>query len=116
MNNHDDYVQILKQGGRPVFAVLSYEKYLHLTGQFGDDSENVYVPNAVAEMVLFDDLSLITAWRRYLKISQRELACRLTVTQSAVAQMEKANTKPHQKTLNNIARALRIMPEQLVMW
>ncbi|EGQ8054294.1 TPA: helix-turn-helix domain-containing protein [Vibrio parahaemolyticus] len=110
MKTHTDNVQIIKQGGAPAFAVLPYDEYLELIG--GDD-ENVYIPHEVAEMVLGDDVSLITAWRKYLKMSQTELANKMGITQGAVAQMEKADSKPHQRTLKNAAKAMGILPEQL---
>ncbi len=113
MKGHTDNVQIIKQGGHPAFAVLPYNEYLELIG--GDDDENVYIPHDVAEMVLTDEVSLITAWRKYLKMSQLELANKMGITQGAVAQMEKVDSKPHKKTIKNVARAMGILPEQLVL-
>ncbi len=112
MKAHIDNVQIIEQGGHPAFAVLPYDDYLQLVGQKDKDND-IYFPHEVAMMVAIDEFSPIKAWRKYLKMSQVELANKMGITQGAVAQIESSNSKPQEKTLKNAAKAMGIMPEQL---
>lgn len=104
-------VQIINQNGKPAFAVLPYADYLELMSRC--DEDDTYVPHEVAEMVLLEDASYLTAWRKYLKVSQKTLAERMGVTQAAVSQMEKIGANPHRKTLEKAAEALGITVAQL---
>jgi len=55
---------------------------------------------------------MVAAWRRYLGLTQVQVAKRIGITQSAYAQQEAAR-KPRQATLDKIATALGITVEQL---
>ena len=57
--------------------------------------------------------NLVKAWRKHLGLSQAELAVRAGVTQSALSQMEKAGVRPQRATLDKLAAALALRPEQL---
>ncbi len=109
MNVHTD-VQIIRQGGKPAFAVVPYDKWLELTGS---EDENIYIPHEVVGYQLKEDLSLIAAWRKHLKITQKELAAKTGMTQPAIAQIEKTDSKPQEKTLEKIALAMGLDVEQL---
>lgn len=87
-------IQIIKQNGKPAFAVVPYDKWLELTG--GDD-ESVYIPHEVVGYQLKQNLSLIAAWRKHLKITQKELAERTGISQPAIAQIEKTARRPKEK-------------------
>lgn len=105
MKIHTD-VQIINQAGKPAFAVIPYDHYLELTNRHRE--EQVYIPNEVVGLQIEQGLSLLAAWRTYKGLSQLELAERLSVSQSAVAQMEKPGTKPRDKTLQKVAAALGV--------
>lgn len=111
MKAHTNDVQIIKQGGKAAFAVLPYETYLSLIGE--TDDSNVYFPEEVANMVLLEEVSLLAAWRKHLKVSQAELAKRMGVTQGTISQMERPDSKPQRATIEKAAKALGITPEQL---
>ncbi|NHB93897.1 helix-turn-helix domain-containing protein [Photorhabdus cinerea] len=112
MKTHTDEVQIIRQGNKPVFAVLPYDHYLELAGR--EKGENVYIPHEVVGLQVKKGLSLIAAWRTYKGISQQQLADKLGISQPAIAQIEKvgANTQP--KTLQKVADALGISFEQVI--
>jgi len=103
-------VQIIKQGGRPAFAVLPYDEYLKLTNQQDDQ---VYIPHDVVGFQLREQCSLITAWRKYKNITQGELAKATGITQPALSQIENPDSKPQTATLEKIAAALGISAAQL---
>jgi len=104
-------VQIIRQEGRPVFAVLPYHQYLALAGQVADT--DVYIPHEVIGLCVEKGMSLLAAWRTYKGLSQSELAERMGITQPSVAQMERAGAKLQKRTLEKAATALSVQPEQL---
>lgn len=108
MKTHTD-VQIIRQGGKPAFAVIPYEQYIRML----EDDKSTYVPNEVITLQFVDGLSMIAAWRTYKKMSQQALADKMGVSQPAVAQMEKSDTKPRRTTLEKAAMALGITLEHL---
>ena len=110
MATHTD-VQIIKQGGTPAFAVIPYEHYLELVGR--DEDGEVYIPDEIVGLCIQEELSLIAAWRTYKKMTQSDLATSIGVTQSAIAQIEKLGSKPQRRTLEKIAKALKVQVEQL---
>jgi len=109
MNVHTD-IQIIRQGGKPAFAVVPYDKWLELTGS---EDENIYIPHEVVGYQLKEGLSLIAAWRKHLKITQKELAAKTGITQPAIAQIEKPDSKPQEKTIQKIAAAMGLSVEQV---
>jgi len=70
------------------------------------------IPNEVVGMVVNEDTTMVAAWRRYLGLTQAQVAERIGISQSAYAQQEAAR-KPRQTTLHKIATALGITVEQL---
>ena len=103
-------VQIIKQGGQPAFAVLPYDEYLKLTGQQDD---RVYIPHDVVGIQLMEQCSLLTAWRKHKRMTQAELARKVGITQAALSQIERPDSKPQMATLEKIAAALGVEVEQL---
>ncbi len=110
MSEHTE-VQIIRQGGRPAFAVVPYDQWLALTGKKRD--EDVYLPHEVVGLQLKGN-SLIAAWRKYRGLSQKTLGEMLGVTQAAVAQMEKGGANLQDKTLARMAEALGATVDQLM--
>ncbi len=104
-------VQIIKQAGRPVFAVLPYDQYLKLTQQSAESE--IYIPHEVIGLCIEKGLSLLAAWRTYKGLSQSELAERMGITQPGIAQMERPGAKLQRRTLEKVATALGVHPEQL---
>lgn len=109
--------QIIKSGDQPLFAVIPYEEYERMCRQLAiaqKREENVSIPLDVAEKHLLEGVPLIRAWRLYLQKTQTEVAAAIGITQSAYSQMENAE-KNHWETLEKIAAAMGIQPEQLVL-
>jgi len=75
--------------------------------------DDLTYPHEVAMKIAIESKSPIQAWREYLKISQKEMAKRMRITQSAVSQIEKADAKPQKATIEKAARALKINPALL---
>lgn len=107
MNAPTENVQIISgQDGRPAFVVIPYADYV------ASHPRDDLIPNDVVGMVVKEDSTLITAWRRHLGLTQAEVAERIGISQSAYAQQESAN-KPRKATREKIAKALGITPQQL---
>ena len=107
-------VQIVRNDGVPVAAVLPWREYKRLVAL--DDSSKVMtagIPHKVVEMVVSGD-SPIKAWRRHLGLTQVQAAAKIGVTQGAYAQMEKTR-KSQEATLRKVAAAFTIDFDQLDM-
>jgi DNA-binding XRE family transcriptional regulator len=111
MKEHINY-QILKQNGRPMFAVILYSDFQTLLEQPKEESN---IPHKIAKMIAIDEVSPIKAWRIYLRKTQAELAFAIGVKQPAITQMERQGAKLHNKTLKKIAAALGITENQLIL-
>ncbi|HGE8268060.1 TPA: helix-turn-helix transcriptional regulator [Aeromonas hydrophila] len=106
-------VQFIFQDGEPKFAVIPYYQYLALTNWNDKDAEG-FIPQEVRELQSRKKISLLAAWRVYKGVSQKELAQRLGVSPSAVAQVERVGGSPQKKTLQRIAAVLDLRVAQLV--
>ncbi|HIF03045.1 MAG TPA: XRE family transcriptional regulator [Nitrospinaceae bacterium] len=105
MNTPIDF-QVIEENGKPAFAVIPYKEFLRLV------EPEPTIPHEVVSMTIREELSLITAWRKYMGLSQVEVAKRMGITQAALSQIEHAErNKP--KTLKQIAKALDLTIEQL---
>ena len=102
---------IYNPDGKPAFVVLAYDDYLRLTGRSWVP-EGDGVPHEVVKMTLGGKMSQARAWREYLGLTQEEVAARLDISQSALAQIEQAK-RPRTTTLEKLAVALGIRLEQL---
>ena len=108
-------VQILRNNGKPTWAILPYEQYEEMERRLAISKaqEEVSYPIDVAEMHAMKGYSLIKAWRIYLHKTQKELAAALNITQGAFSQIEKSDHN-QAETIRRIAKVLNIQPEQLV--
>lgn len=108
-------VQIIQQGGKPAFVVIPYDEYMATFGDLEQHKANPdnTVPHEVMRYVLREDYTLARAWREYLGLTQEEVANRMGITQSALAQMETVS-KPRKATRQKLAKALGINIEQLI--
>jgi len=110
MNVHTNNVQVIRQGGKPVFAVIPYEDYLQLTSQKAD---NATIPHEVVGMLIEKDWNLVKAWRKHMGISQKVLAKKVGISQPTLSQMERSDNL-RDSTLEKMAMAMGLHPEQLV--
>ena len=83
-------------------------KFRRMSGGFTPGT----VPNAVVGTVFDGSISVIKAWREYLRLTQAELAARIGISQAAYAQME-AVKQPRKATLQKVADAMGLALEQL---
>ena len=113
MSVHTD-AQIIKQEGRPAFAVIPWNEYQRLLqNQIDPEEPDVWFPNEVVKANLRGE-SLIKAWREYLNLTQAELAARAGMKQSALARLERNTANPRKSTLQKLAEAMGIIVEQLI--
>lgn len=97
--------QVIEYAGEPAFAVVPYDEFMQLIK--GDD-EDPGTPHDVVKIMVANGYSLIEAWRRYLKMSQNEVATKMGISQPAYAKMEKNTDTLRQSTLSAIAKALAV--------
>ena len=71
------------------------------------------ISHDVVELHILEEKSLIRAWREYKGLSQQEVAERMSISQSAYSQMEKPDANLRQTTLEKIAAALDLHPDQI---
>jgi predicted transcriptional regulator len=113
MSGHTD-PQIIIQNGKPAFAVIPWKEYQELIhNQTESDESNVWFPNEVVKANVRGE-SLIKAWREYFKLTQKELAAKASMKQSALARLESSNARPRKATLKKLAEAMGIDVEQLI--
>jgi DNA-binding XRE family transcriptional regulator len=101
--------QIVKHDGKPLYVLVPYSEYL---SKFAPDDSDILIPHEVVGLHAVHGKSLVRAWREYLKLSQKEVAERIQVTQAAYSQMENSDNL-RLATLEKIAAAFDIDVEQL---
>jgi DNA-binding XRE family transcriptional regulator len=107
--------QIIRQGGKPAFAVVPYEQFLRLVGRgAAAEAEEATIPHEVVKAHIEGGASLVRAWREYLGLTQEELAERAGMSQPAVAKLEAPTARPRRATLQKLAAALGLRVEQLM--
>ncbi len=111
MSAHIPDVQIIRKDGVPLFAVVPYDEYLRLLGEAERDYEPT-IPHEVVGLVIKRGWNLLKAWRKYLGLTQAEVAKRAGISQSALSQMERSDNL-RSETLEKLAKALGLRVEQL---
>ena len=107
MSIHIEHQIIKNEKGIPIFAVLKYDNFKKLV------KNNSLIPNEVVWKAIDKNYSLIRAWREYLSLTQKHVADIIGISQSAYAQLEKKDKKLRSETIQKIASALNLFPEQL---
>lgn len=111
-------VQFLMDGEEKRFAVIPYGEYEEMQTRLAiaqkRSEQETRLPIEIVEMNVLQGYSLIKAWRLYLNKTQKEVALKLGITQSAFSQMEKSNSNQW-ATLQRIADIFNIQPEQLTL-
>ncbi|WP_439241288.1 helix-turn-helix domain-containing protein [Lonepinella sp. BR2474] len=111
MNVHTHNVQIVNDTmGNPLVAILPYTDYVDLLQE--NKKPEPTVPHEVVGLVVVDGLSPLQAWRKYLNITQSEVARRLGISQPAYAKYEKAK-QLKSAIKEKVAKALKLAPIQL---
>lgn len=115
---------IYDEAGKPQFVVLAiadYEKLLadadsrweSIPIEAGDDDDET-IPHEVVGIMVDQDVSLQAAWRIHRGFSQYDVAAQLGMTQSAISQLERIESKPQKKTRERLAKLYDCRPEQLI--
>ena len=110
-------LQVINANGTPLFAVLPYAVFQKLCRRLRiaeERDELTTFPLEVSEMHALKGYSLVKAWRIYRKMTQRQLASAIGVTQGALSQIEKCEHN-QAETLNKLAKALNVTPAQLTL-
>lgn len=107
-----NYVQFISRDGKPEYAVVPYNEYLRLLDTA--EGKTALIPHEVVELVIEKEFNLLKAWRKHLGLTQKEVARRADITQSALSQMERMATNNRTATLEKLAKALGIEAGQLV--
>lgn len=108
MNTHTADIQtILDEDGEPAFVVIPYHRYRELV------EPRTALPHEVVGMVINKGYSLIKAWRTYLRLTQKDIARALGISQSAVSQIESVDGSPRGSTLQKLANVFNVDPELL---
>jgi DNA-binding XRE family transcriptional regulator len=101
-----DY-QTITRKGKPEFAVVPYDEFIRLL------HPNANIPHEVVGLVVRKGYSLARAWREHLSLTQAQVAKRLGITQAALSQLEAPGRRWRKKTLDALATALKLQPDQL---
>ncbi|MCG8336475.1 MAG: helix-turn-helix domain-containing protein [Proteobacteria bacterium] len=112
MTEHTD-TQIILQNGKPAFAVIPWDEYQELISKNKETDHDVWIPHEVVKRVAIENTTIIKAWREYFELTQKELATKADIAQSALARLEKSNSNPRTSTLKKLAKAMGISLEQL---
>ena len=128
MNLNHRYIN--NSQGQPEFVILpiaEYEDLIMKASPFDDENaeewENIpveasedgneLIPNDVVNIMFQQEVSLLAAWRIYRSLSQAEVAKHTGLTQSAISQAERKESKPQKKTREKLAKIYQCKPEQL---
>lgn len=119
MNLNHRYIN--NSQGQPEFVILpiaEYEDLIMKASPFDDENaeewENIpveasedgneLIPNDVVNIMFEQEVSLLAAWRIYRSLSQAEVAKHTGLTQSAISQAERKESKPQKKTREKLAK------------
>ncbi|HHF3794735.1 TPA: helix-turn-helix domain-containing protein [Haemophilus influenzae] len=128
MNLNHRYIN--NSQGQPEFVILpiaEYEDLIMKASPFdyenAEEWENIpveasedgdkLIPNDVVNIMFEQEVSLLAAWRIYRSLSQAEVAKHTGLTQSAISQAERKESKPQKKTREKLAKIYQCKPEQL---
>ncbi len=111
--NKPTNVQIIKQEGHPVFAVIPYEDYVRIVRNTPKSPKSDNIPNDVVWLSIDKGYTLARAWREHLGLTQKEVAARMGISQAALSQMESGEKKLRKASLEKLAEALGVNIEQL---
>lgn len=104
MNEHIKH-QIIEQNGTPIFVLVPYQEYIATLQQ----QKDVYFPHEVVERHAVEGKSLVRAWREHKGLSQKQVAQKMGLSQSAYSQMEKPDAALRHATLEKLLLHLKFV-------
>ena len=79
----------------------------------GKRDDGVWIPFEVVKANALNGIPLLRAWREHLGLTQREVAERSGMNQTAYAEFERPDARPRHATLRKIADAMGLKVEQI---
>lgn len=115
------YQYVNDQQGNPLYVLVPIADFERLTHSeeweniqtVSDEFDNVSIPNEVVNIMFDKNVSQIAAWRIYRGLTQAQAAEKAGITQAAVAQIERKNSRPQAHTREQFAQIYNCLPEQL---
>ena len=114
MSAHSEH-QIIAKNGVPLFVVVPYDEYIADIQRAKKAEKKVYFPQEVVEKAAIEGKSIVRAWREYKRMTQKDVAATMGITQAAYCQLEKSQDRLRPATLKKIAHALGITENQLML-
>ena len=123
-----DKIQLIERNGKPEWAVLPYEEYLHLVEQAEmledirdydaakaaiERGEEELIPSEVVFAIL-DGRNPIKVWREFRDMSQQQLAEIAGISKPYLSQIENDKRRGTTEVITAIAKALKISIDELV--
>ena len=108
MSEHINTQIIKDASGNPLYAVIPYTDFIHLTREYEPT-----IPNDVVWMTVDKGFSLVRAWREYKGLSQEAVADKMGISQAAYSQMERPKARLRMPTFEKIAAALGVEVGQI---
>lgn len=124
----NDKIQLIERNGKPEWAVLPYEEYLHLVEQAEmledirdydaakaaiERGEEELIPSEVVFAIL-DGENPIKVWREFRQLTQQQLAESAGISKPYLSQIETGKRRGTTEVLATIANALNVSIDELV--
>ncbi len=124
----NDKTQLIERNGKPEWAVLPYEEYLHLVEQAEmledirdydaakaaiERGEDELIPSEVVFAIL-DGKNPIKVWREFRDLTQQQLAEAVGISKPYLSQIETGKRRGTTEVITAIAKALNISVDELV--
>lgn len=116
--------QIISQKGTPAFVVLPYDEYETIVGLLEDIIDLKAVQAAKNDKSERFPLTLIheiaegkppiKAYREYRKLTQSDLADKVSTTKQYISQLESGERKGTMQILKKIAKCLKVSLEDII--
>jgi len=123
-----DKIQLIERDGKPEWAVLPYEEYLHLIEQAEmlDDirdydaakaaierGEEELIPSEIVFAIL-DGKNPIKVWREFRQLTQQQLAKAAGISKPYLSQIETGKRRGTTEVITTIAKVLDISIDELI--
>ena len=123
-----DKIQLIERNGKPEWAVLPYEEYLHLIEQAEmledirdydaakaaiERGDEEVIPSKVVYAIL-DGKNPIKVWREFRGLTQQQLAEAVRISKPYLSQIETGKRRGTTEILATIANALNVSIDELV--